>query len=438
MRRVLMRRFVPPLISILLLTTIIGMGWQRFSPVVTSSKQQVHAQAANPIQHIIFIVKENHTFDNYFGLFPGAHGTGGVGYIKKNGVRVQIPLNKALDSPANYNHQWGPAHKAYDNGQMDAFNLAASNCSTAPYLCYQEQTQAGIPNYWSYAQHFVLNDNTFSSLTGPSFPNHQFTIAAGSGPDIPHSAINNPSSAPWGCTAPSSTTVKLFNGSKVYPCFTYSNLADEMTAAGVSWKYYAPPSSDKGFIWNALSASKQDYKLPNANASPAQFLTDVQNNTLPNFSWMTAPDVDDEHPPNSTCVGENWTVQYLNALMKSPEWSSTVVFLTWDDYGGFYDHMPPQQVDQLGLGFRVPMIIISPYAYAQNNAANPHIGHDHFEFSSVIKFAEEAFHLPSLGRRDVSAGDPMSEIDTSVVHNVPLILTQRTCSASTAPVNYDD
>ena len=124
--------------------------------------------------------------------------------------------------------------------------------------------------------------------------------------------------------------------------------------------------------------------------------------------------------------------------MQSPEWSSTVVFLTWDDYGGFYDHVPPQQVDQLGLGFRVPMIIISPFAYARNNSANPHIGHDNLEFSSVIKFAEEVFHLPSLGRRDVSAGDPMSEIDTSVVHNASLILTQRTCSASTAPVNYDD
>ena len=394
--------------------------------------------SSSPITRIVFIIKENRTFDDYFGAFPGANGANGRGFIKKNGVKTQITLNAGQDSPANYTHQWGPAHTAYDNGAMDAFNLAASNCGTSPYLCYQQMSQAGIPNYWSYAQHFVLNDTTFSSLTGPSFPNHQFTIAGGSGVDIQHSAIGNPSLSPWGCTSSSSNTVKLFNGSKVYPCFTYSNLADEMTAAGVSWKYYAPPSSDKGFIWNALSASKQDYKLPQANASPTQFLTDVAANTLPHFSWLTAPDAMDEHPPNSTCAGENWTVQYLNALMQSPEWSSTVVFLTWDDFGGFYDHVAPKQVDQLGLGFRVPMLIISPFAYAKNNVANPHIGHDSFEFSSVLKFAEEVFGLPSLGRRDVSAGDPISEIDTSTVHNAPLVLTQRTCTALRAPVNTDD
>jgi phospholipase C len=164
-----------------------------------------------------------------------------------------------------------------------------------------------------------------------------------------------------------SNRVQLLNGSTVYPCFTYSNLADEMTTAGVTWKYYAPPPSNVGFIWNALSASQQDYQLPQANASPTQFLTDAANNSLPNFSWLIAPDAQDEHPPNSTCAGENWTVQYLNALMASPAWSSTVVFLTWDDYGGFYDHVAPQKVDALGLGFRAPMLIISPFAYAANN-----------------------------------------------------------------------
>ena len=423
----------PVLLSLVLILLLSGSAAWLFH-----AHNSTRATGITQIQHIVWIVKENHTFDDYFGAFPGVNGSNGIGFIKKNGVKTQIALNTALDSPANYGHLWGNAHTAYDGGAMDAFNLAASNCSTAPYLCYQQQTQAGIPNYWAYAQNFVLNDNTFSSLIGPSFPNHQFTIAGGSGPDIQHSAIGNPSAKPWGCTSASTNTVKLFNGSKVYPCFTYSNLADEMTSAGVSWKYYAPPSSDNGFIWNALSASKQDYQLPQANVPPTQFLTDVAANQLPNFSWLIAPDAQDEHPPNSTCAGENWTVQYVNALMQSPEWASTVVFLTWDDYGGFYDHVAPQQIDQLGLGFRVPMIIISPFAYAKNNPMNPHIGHDSLEFSSVLKFAEEVFGLPSLGRRDALAGDPMSEIDTSVVHNAPLILTQRTCGAHTAPINTQD
>ncbi len=402
--------------------------------ITRSSGSQSHARADNPIQHIIFIVKENHTFDNYFGLFPGANGTT-VGYAKIHGVQTQIPLNPGQDTPTNYIHEWYPSHTAYDNGQMDAFNLAAHNkCSSPPYLCYQEMTQSQIPNYWAYAQNFVLNDNNFSSELGPSFPNHQFTIAAESGPDITHSTIDNPRTPPWGCLSPPESRVRLYDREYVFPCFSYSNLADEMTAAGVSWKYY----SSQRTIFNALQANQQDYQLPNANARPEDFLNDVQNNTLPNFSWLVAPDAFDEHPPNSICTGENWTVKFLNALMKSPAWSSSVVFITWDEYGGFYDHVAPPNVDQLGLGFRVPLLIISPFAYANNDPQNPHLGHDLLEFSSVLKFAEEVFNLPSMGRRDALAGDPMTEIDTSMVHNPPLVLTQRKCPPSKAVAITDD
>jgi phospholipase C len=216
----------------------------------TAQAHLVKPLTASPIQHVVFIVKENHTFDQMFGLFPGANGTS-VGFVKINGVQTQIALNAGQDRPANYAHGWSSAHKAYDKGAMNAFNLAASNCGTPPYLCYQELSQSQIPNYWTYAQNYVLNDNTFSSLTGPSFPNHQYAIAGGSGSDIQHSAIANPSAKPWGCTSASTNTVQLFNGSFVYPCFTYSNLADEMTSAGVSWKYYAHE------MRNELTASSQ-------------------------------------------------------------------------------------------------------------------------------------------------------------------------------------
>lgn len=430
-----MKRWVYPVLALVFLLS----ASVSIIPRVLAVK---HTTTVSPIRHVIFIVKENHSFDDYFGSFPGVNGTNGVGYAKINGVKTQIPMNVATDAPANYVHLWGAAHKSYDNGQMDAFNLAATNCSTAPYKCYQEQTQAGIPNYWSYAQHFVLNDNTFSSLTGPSFPNHQYTIAAKAGSDANDTVINNPllngQAVPtWGCDSPSGTVVKLYNKTQVFPCFTYSNLADEMTAKGVSWKYYTPSPTEKGFQFNALDASEQEHTSSNI-VNYSQFLTDASSGTLPGFSWLTAPSAYDEHPSNGTCAGENWTVQYLNTLMQGPDWSSTVVFLTWDDYGGFYDHVAPPSVDQLGLGFRVPMMIISPFAYAKNNAANPHVGHDEFEFSSVLKFAEEVFNLPSLAGRDVNAGDPLSEIDTSAVHNAPLILQKRTCKVSTAPVNDDD
>jgi phospholipase C len=127
------------------------------------------------------------------------------------------------------------------------------------------------------------------------------------------------------------------------------------------------------------------------------------------------------------CEGENWTVQQINAVMQSKAWSSTVIILTWDDYGGFYDHVAPPAVDQLGYGFRVPMLIISPYAFATDNPGNRHIGHTRLDFASVLKLAETVFNLPSLGKRDATAGDLMTQLDFSRVHNQPLVLPLRTC-----------
>jgi phospholipase C len=317
---------------------------------------------------------------------------------------------------------------------MDAFNIGETvgngkaGCTQAPYPCYIEGIQSVIPNYWMMAQHFVLDDNNFSSLRGPSFPNHLFTVAAGSGATLQTSAITNPTDNIWNCTSASTTTVTLYNGTKVYPCFTFSTLADEMTAAGVSWKYYAPGPTDKADHWDAIKAFKQDYQSSNI-ALDNQFLTDASAGTLPSFSWLTPPEAVSEHPANTSCNGENWTVQYLNALEQGPDWSSTAVFLTWDDYGGFYDHVAPQNVDGVGLGFRAPFLVISPYAYAGDNPSNTHISHDATEFSSILKFAEETFGLASLGRRDVSAGDLGGLFDFSTVHNTPLILQQRTCPA---------
>jgi phospholipase C len=134
-----------------------------------------------------------------------------------------------------------------------------------------------------------------------------------------------------------------------------------MTQNHVSWKYYAPPSSDKGYVWSALDAFKQDRETSIWKSHVVNwmnFATDAQSGKLPAFSWLTAPYADSEHDV-STCVGENWTVQQINAVMSGPNWSSTVIILTWDDFGGFYDRVPPQQVDALGYGFRVPFMVIS-------------------------------------------------------------------------------
>jgi len=223
----------------------------------------------------------------------------------------------------------------------------------------------------------------------------------------------------------------LYNGKKVYPCFTYATLADEMTAAGVSWKYYAPQAGQNGYQWNALNSYSQD-RGPTYDVPWQHFATDAANNQLPAFSWLVPPSSSSEHPvagsgtPLSMCAGENWTVQQINAVENSPSWKSTVIILTWDDYGGFYDHVAPTNVDALGYGFRVPLLVISPYAHADDNH-NHHISHDSFEFSSVLKLAEETYNLPSLNRRDVTAGDLMKTLDFSLVWNKPLLLSQRQC-----------
>ena len=390
----------------------------------------INANAANtPIEHIVFIIKENHTFDNYFGLFPGANGAT-TGNVKINKIVQTIPLGPFEDKPADYNHSWVSAKRAFDNGAMDRFNQGS--CNTAPYTCYQVAQQTDIPNYWTYATNYLLNDNAFSEMEGPSFPNHMFTVAAAAGVDIDHSAVGNPSvsNKVWGCDSDPTSVVQLFNGSFQYPCFSnIPTLADLMTAAGVSWKYYAPQFGEAGYQWNALDAFDQIRNGPQwANDVPVQnFLTDLASNNLPAFSWLIPPGKYSEHPPRTTCNGENWTVQQINAIMNSPAWGSTAIILTWDDYGGFFDHVPPAAIDELGYGFRVPFIVISPYAYATDNPANPHISHAQLGFASVLKFAEQNFNLPSLNRRDANTGDLMSQFDFTHVHNQPTILSQRTC-----------
>ncbi len=290
-------------------------------------------------------------------------------------------------------------------------------------------------------------DGYTTLLEGASFANHLFTVAAASGPDQPQSAISNPylngrpNTVTWGCDAATQTTTTLLNGQTTYPCFTYTSLADELEAARIPWKFYAPQSNEQGYVWSTLNSFSfiRNTSLWSQRVVPWQNITtDAQNNTLPAFSWVTAPKVDSEHPPASACAGENWSVNIINAIEQSPAWSSTAIFLTWDDWGGFYDHVAPPVIDGLGYGFRVPLMVISPYAYATTNGqSNPHVDHTQLEFSSVLRFAEQIFNLPSLQRRDTSAGDLMKDFDFSKVHNQPLILQQRTCLSKTLPFTGD-
>ena len=278
-------------------------------------------------------------------------------------------------------------------------------------------TQADIPNYFAYAQYFVLADNAFSSIEAESFPNHLYTVAASSG-----GVIGNPPLP--GCDSPPWVTVQAIDSqgviSTVYPCFTFPTLADSLQAAGISWKYYA----DQESIWNPLDAfsSIRNTSLWDNIQPSSQFTADMESGNLPTVSWVVTSGQYMEHPPNSVCNGENWTVEQMNTLMQGPDWPTTAVFLTWDDFGGMYDHVPPPQLDEWGLGPRVPLIIISPYA------KSGYIFSTQYEFSSFLKLVEERFNLSPLTLRDANANDMLDSFDFTQEPLNPLILQTRNCS----------
>jgi phospholipase C len=390
------------------------------------------AWAQNPIKHVVFIVKENRSFDSYFGTFPGANGAT-QGTLSNGQV---IPLQHMPDAPPHdSDHTWYSAIEAVDNGKMDRFDLIPLANVEGDEMAYSQLTEADIPNYFAYARNFVLADNTFSSLHGPSLPNHLYTIAATS-----DGVISTPSVASsnwsWGCDSNLSTmTVQVLgsNGqiTNEFPCFDFLTLGDLLDDAGIPWKYYAPPEGERGYqysVYNDVRHIRYGNDWNNV-VLDSQFATDASTGKLPAVSWVVTGYAN-EHPPHSTCYGENWSVDQINAIMQGPDWPSTVIFLVWDDFGGLYDHVVPPTVDEFGLGPRVPLLIISPYAIPN------HISHTVYEFSGVLRFIEETFGLPNLGNRDVSANDLMDSFNFNQKPNPPLILTPRSCPVVNGAVTF--
>jgi phospholipase C len=386
----------------------------------------------NKIEHVVFIVKENRTFDHYFGTFLGANGATS-GTLSTGQV---ISLGRAPDvTPHDIDHSYQAAVTAIDGGAMDKFDLIAGGNVKGDLLAYTQYTEEDLPNYFKYARHFVLADAFFSSLKGPSFPNHLYTVGAQSG-----GAINNPANSQgrWGCDSPTNSRVQTLdeddNVGHVYPCFDFDTLADRLEEKGLSWKYYAPGEGQSGYIWSALDAIRhirltslwQQHVVPTE-----QFVQDAQTGNLPAVSWVVTQAAQSEHPPASVCAGENWTVEQLNAVMSGPAWKSTVVFLTWDDFGGFYDHVPPPIADNFGFGPRVPLLIISPWA------RRGHITHTTLEFSSVLKFIEQRFDLDPLTERDTQANDLIDTFDFDDHARSPLVLTARPCPGAAGNVKLD-
>jgi len=359
------------------------------------------------ISHVVFVVKENRSYDAYFGRYlPGD----GAKYGKTLSGR-RVKLTRMLDQQVKSNgkpydlpHSWSAALQAMNGGKMNGFS-GWKTATGAPWpggrQSYSTAYQGQLPAYWGYADHFELGDRTFSSLHGPSFANHLFTVAAQSA-----RVLGNPVNVPfgvWGCDDPPGTFVyqmptNAFNPAtaqrqarKVFPCFNIPSMATLLDAAHISWKYYAPQMGDPAFAWNAYDAIRpvrysKDWTSRHFPPT-TQFESDIALGQLPSVSWLIPRGPFSEHPgAPSVCRGENWTVQQVNAIMRSPYWKNTAIVLVWDDFGGYYDHVAPPKIDDFGLGPRVPLLVISPWA---KRGVNSHV----YDFSSVLKFISQDFGL---------------------------------------------
>ncbi len=381
------------------------------SNAASTAADNGHRKAAR-IKHVVLIVQENRSFDNLFATFPGAdgatHGTLHTGQI--------VPLQKRPLVARDIDHNYSAYLTDYDAGKMDGFDLShIDGNNPAGKYPYQYVDPTQIQPYWILAQQYVLADHTFQTQGSGSFTAHQDLIAGGTAINATESLIDDPSSPSWGCNAPPSTTTSLITtagqylfGQGPFPCLTYPSgtMRDLMDARGVSWKYYAPAYTKRtvGVLWNAFAAIDAVRNGPewatNISTPQTNILSDVSSGNLPMVSWVIPDSHDSDHPWSSHGVddGPAWVATVVNAIGSSKYWDSTAIVILWDDWGGFYDHEPPAFLDDAGgLGFRVPMLVVSPYVSAGT------VAHTQYEFGSMLKFVEQSFNLGSLGTTDARA-----------------------------------
>ncbi len=427
-----------------------GTGTGSGSPSGSSPASSANApgQPGNPIKHVIFIVKENRSFDNYFGKYPGADGA----TTAKLSTGQTVTLAKAHDVVQHdLCHDFLSGLKAMDGGKMDGYDRICF----ADKGTFTQYSRDQIPAYWQYADRFVLADHYFTSMYGPTFPEHLYAVAAQSDQIVgnksvlggPHSYCDDPQEmVPRFRDGLTQDQIKSILAAElhidehqsyyaitrywmsIHSCFDIKVLPDELASAGVSWKYYETPDH-----WmNALQAIKHIWFGPLRKYVQSQdnFLSDLKNGTLPAVSWLIPPEPYNEHPGGpSLCVGENWTVEQINALMQSKYWKDSVVVVQWDDFGGFYDHVPPPQYDIMGLGPRTPALIISPWTRHGNNPLGGYIDHTVYESSSVLRLIELLFHVPPMTDRDKRANPLLGAMDYDHPPNLSkLILPTRACS----------
>ena len=365
---------------------------------------------AQTFQHVVIIVQENRTPDNLFQGLPNADiATSGI-----NSLGQVIPL-APIDLANNYDldHSHHGFETMYDNGAMDGADKVMITCIAGAANCPPPNAQfmyvnpSEVQPYFQLAEAYTFGDRMFQTNQGPSLPAHQFIVSGTSAPTATSDlfAAENPSSnGQGGCDSPPSATVALIDplgneNQTIFPCFEHSTLMDLLDAQTISWRYYSPMI---GTIWNAPVSIQHIYSGPdwaNVIIPQTQVLNDIANGQLPNVSWVIPDGGDSDHPSGNTGTGPSWVAAVVNAIGNSQYWGNTAIIITWDDWGGWYDHVAPPIYNSYEFGFRVPLIVVSPYA---KQGYVSHVTHD---FGSILKFTEEVFNLPSLGYADSRADD---------------------------------
>jgi phospholipase C len=374
--------------------------------------QQQHG-GGSPIKHIVIIFQENRSFDNLFHGFPGADSVS-TGTDSSGSTIALQPVN--LWAPYDVDHSHDAFLTEYDKGAMNGFNLASALSPSGgptppPDIAYSYVPQSQVQPYWTMAQQYALADRMFQTNSGPSFPAHAYIISGTAATNSTNTIdiLSNPSSSGYrvgGCDSSSTTTVKLINPltnakpTPVFPCFDHPVLMDLLDNAHVSWRYYQPWTG--AGLWNgpdAISHVRYGADYANVITPNTAILSDISNGRLPGVSWVMPTLKESDHGSVTDGSGPAWVAQVVNAIGQSGYWRNTAIFITWDDWGGWYDHVAPQQFNYVELGFRVPLIVVSPYA------RRGYVSHTQHEFGSILRFTEEAFGLPSLGYTDARADD---------------------------------
>jgi phospholipase C len=358
------------------------------------------------IQHVVIVMQENRSFDDLFQGYPGADSASSG--KKSNGQTVQLQAI-SMTAPYDIDHRKSAHDLALDGGKMDGFDreYVGGNSSGYPNPQYGYVPRTESQPYFDMAAQYVLADRMFTSHVDASFVSHQYIIAG----QANHS-VDLPNGFPWGCGASSGVTVATLKkdgtfGPNQVPCFNYTTLADELEGAGRTWRFYATGTNDIGYTWSAYQAVNHIYNGPDWTNDvvnpPSKFVTDVLNGSLATVTWITPALLDSDHSSNGSASGPAWVASIVDAVGRSTFWDSTAIFILWDEWGGWYDHVVPPVVDYDGLGFRVPLLVISPYAKPG------HVSHVRYEHGSILRFIEDRFALPRMAASDRRANSPAKD-----------------------------